>query len=109
MAHFAEIDSDNIVIRVLSVPDEHEENGSDWCHDLYGGTWLQTSVHNNIRKNYAVVGGRYDPVRDEFIMLQPYASWTLDSKNNWKAPKRQPSGNFYWDETSLSWVAPPAE
>jgi hypothetical protein len=50
MAHFAEIDSNNKVLRVIVVADEHETNGAEWCHNLLGGTWIQTSYTNRIRK-----------------------------------------------------------
>ena len=79
MAHFAEIDQDNKVIRVLVVPDEQEHRGQEFLSDDLGlgGTWLQTSyntaggVHlgggTPLRKNYAGVGHTYDPDRDAFI------------------------------------------
>ena len=67
MAHFAEIDSNNIVQRVIVVPDEHEADGASWCANLLGGTWIQTSYNGNIRKNYAGIGYFYDSGRDAFI------------------------------------------
>ena len=69
MAHFAEIDENNIVVRVLVVPDEQEHRGGEYlANDLgLGGLWVQTSYNANIRKNYAGVGHQYDPVRDAFI------------------------------------------
>ena len=107
MAHFAEIDSNNIVLRVIVVGDEHEENGSEWCNNLLGGTWIQTSYNHNIRKQYAGIGFSFDPVRDEFVSLQPFPSWSLDSNNDWQAPTQKPEGKFYWDEESLSWLPVP--
>ena len=107
MAHFAEIDSNNIVLRVIVVADEHEANGAEWCHNLLGGTWIQTSYNNKIRKQYAGIGYSYDSIRDEFVSLQPFASWSLDSNNNWQAPVQKPEGNFSWDEESLSWLPVP--
>jgi hypothetical protein len=106
MAHFAEIDSTNIVLRVIVVPNEHEENGSQYCHDLLGGTWVQTSYNNNIRKQYASVGFTYDAIKDQFVRPQPFASWTLDSNNDWQAPTAKPNdGKMYaWEESSLAWV-----
>jgi hypothetical protein len=104
MAHFAQIDENNIVVQVIVVDNEHESNGSEWCHNLLGGTWIQTSYNNNIRKNYAAIGCAYDPVRDEFISFQPYPSWTLDSNNDWQAPTSKPEGDYRWDESTLSWV-----
>jgi hypothetical protein len=104
MAHFAQIDENNIVVQVIVVADEHETNGSEWCHNLLGGTWIQTSYNNNIRKNYAAIGCAYDPVRDEFVTSQPHASWSLDSNNDWQAPTPKPEGNYRWDESTLAWV-----
>lgn len=67
MAYFAELDSNNKVIRVISVPDEHETDGENWCHNLLGGTWKQTSYNARIRGKYAGIGDTYDPVQDIFI------------------------------------------
>ena len=73
MAHFAEIDSNNIVTRVLVVPDKQESRGQDFlAMDLgLGGKWVQTSYNNNIRKNYAGIGFTYDAERDAFIAPKP--------------------------------------
>lgn len=73
MAHFAEIDSNNIVTRVLVVPDEQEHRGQDFlANELgLGGTWVQTSYNNRIRKNYAGIGYTYDAGRDAFIAPKP--------------------------------------
>ena len=107
MAHFAEIDSNNKVLRVIVVADEHETNGAEWCHNLLGGTWVQTSYNGRIRKQYAGIGSTYDEEADVFIALQPYPSWSLDSNHDWQAPSPKPAGdNLYtWDEESLSWLA----
>ena len=69
VAHFAEIDENNVVIRVIAVPDEQEHRGADFCSvDLgLGGTWLQTSYNANIRGMFAGVGDSYDPETDTFI------------------------------------------
>ena len=73
MAHFAEIDNNNIVLRVLVVNNEFEHRGQDFlANDLgLGGTWIQTSYNSNMRKNYAGIGFTYDPVRDAFIPPKP--------------------------------------
>jgi hypothetical protein len=107
MAHFAEIDGNNIVKRVIVVPNEHEANGAQWCADLLGGTWVQTSYNATIRKNYAGIGYTYDAVRDAFIPPQPYPSWTLDEATcSWKAPVPMPPGGpWAWDEDEQEWVA----
>lgn len=69
MAHFAEIDSNGIVLRVLVVDNSQEHRGQEFlAQDLgLGGTWIQTSYNANIRGKYAGVGDRYDAAADEFI------------------------------------------
>jgi hypothetical protein len=73
MAHFAEIDENNIVTRVLVVPDEQEHRGNEYlANDLgLGGLWIQTSYNARIRKNYAGIGYQFDPIRDAFIAPKP--------------------------------------
>jgi len=73
MAHFAEIDTDNKVVRVLVVPNSEENRGQDYlANDLgLGGTWIQTSYNSNIRYNFAGIGHTYDPVADAFIAPKP--------------------------------------
>jgi hypothetical protein len=69
MAHFAEIDDNNIVLRVL-VTDNNDpagDEGYQWLIDNLGGTWIKTSYNYNIRKNFAGIGYTYDSVRDAFI------------------------------------------
>ena len=107
MAHFAEIDSDNKVLRVIVVADEHELNGAAWCNNLLGGTWVQTSYNNRIRKQYAGIGFTYDADADVFVAPQPFASWTLDSNHDWQPPIQYPNdGKHYsWNEEQLEWVA----
>ena len=67
MAYFAELDDNNEVLRVIAVADENEENGEEWCHNLLGGMWKQTSYNARIRGKYASIGDTYDPVKDVFI------------------------------------------
>jgi hypothetical protein len=100
MAHFAEIDQDNKVVRVLVVSDEQEHRGQEFLADdlNLGGTWLKTSyntrggVHVNggtpFRKNYAGIGMTYDPQRDAFIPPQPDPTWTFNEQTClWEAPQ----------------------
>lgn len=108
MAHFAEIDSNNIVIRVLVVDNSLEHRGADFLsNDLgLGGTWIQTSYNNNIRKNYAGIGYTYDATRDAFIPPKPYESWVLNEDTcQWDAPTPYPSdGQIYrWNEELQQW------
>lgn len=109
MSHWAEIDSDNKVIRVL-VGDNNDpagDEGYQWLIDNLGGTWVKTSYNANIRKNYAGVGYSYDEVRDAFIAPKPFDSWTLDEDTcRWQAPTPYPTteGKFYiWSEDDLTW------
>ena len=114
MAHFAEIDENNKVIRVIVVNNsdclkdgiEDESTGIAFCQNLLGGNWKQTSYNNRIRKHYAGVGYTYDSDRDAFISPQPYPSWALDETCNWKAPIEMPKGEMCtWDEDKLEWIA----
>lgn len=107
MSHWAEIDNNNKVIRVL-VGDNNDPNGDEgyqWLIDNLGGTWIQTSYNHNIRKQYAGVGFTYDAINDVFIAPQPFASWSLDENFDWQPPTPKPEEGFwYWDEDSLSWL-----
>ena len=139
MAHFAELESKTdptgftsdthlIVKRVIVVGNDVEtsngplgENdmhvdGETWCQNFFGsGTWKQTSYNKNFRKNYAGKGFRYDESKDKFIAPQPFASWSLDSNDDWQAPVANPTVITYgdntpynsidWDEPNLRWVA----
>lgn len=90
MAHFAEIDENNIVTRVLRVPDEEQHRGQEFLADDLGlgGTWVQTSYNTRggvhlldgtpFRKNYAGIGYSFDAIRDAFIPEKPEGNWTLD-------------------------------
>jgi hypothetical protein len=124
MAHFAELESKTdptgftsdthlIVKRVVvvandEVPSDEHVDGETWCVNFFGGgTWKQTSYNHNFRKQYAGIGYRYDASKNKFIVPQPYASWSLDDSDDWKAPITYPSvvdgsGFTYmiiWNET----------
>jgi len=119
MAHFAELDVNNMVLRVIVVSDddckdsrgnESEEVGAAFCNRLLSGVWKQTSYNARIRKNYAGTGFTYDEARDAFIPLQPFTSWKLNETTaNWEAPISHPNdGKVYvWSEESLSWAPVP--
>jgi hypothetical protein len=126
MAHFAQMDDDNIVLRVVVVDNrdilDEEENesevvGVEFCKGLFGQdtNWLQTSYNRNFRGNYAGVGFKYYPLHNGFASPQPYPSWTLgkDPSNlecteclGWSAPVPHPNdgGDYRWDEDTESWV-----
>ena len=110
MAHFAILDESNIVTRVEVINNavlldgdgvEQEQLGIDFLTELYGvGNYKQTSYNKNFRKNYAGVGYTYDAVKDKFIKSKPYASWSLDENDDWKAPITYPDDDkdYYWNE-----------
>lgn len=124
MAHFAEIDENGIVLRVLVVDNAQESNGQDFLANTLGlgGTWVKTSyntvggVHNNggtpLRKNYAGIGYTYDSVRDAFIPPKPFASWLLNEDSClWEAPVAMPTDGerYTWNEETTSWDLVPTE
>jgi len=89
MAHFAEIDSNNIVTRVLVVANEQEHRGQDFlANDLgLGGNWIQTSYNANFRKHYAGIGYSYDASLDAFIPPKCHDSATLNTETClWDCP-----------------------
>jgi hypothetical protein len=104
MAHFAEI-LEGVVQRVIVVHDNEEANGTQFCHDLFGGEWVQTSYNNRIRKQYAGIGYSYDADLDIFIAPAPYPSWILDENHDWQPPTPQPPAppDTYWDEDTQTW------
>jgi hypothetical protein len=80
MAHWAEVDENNIVLRV-TVGDNNDpagDEGYQWLIDNLGGTWVKTSYNGNIRKNFAGIGYTYDSVRDAFIPPKPEGEWILN-------------------------------
>lgn len=107
MSHWAEIDDNNKVLRVL-VGDNNDpagDEGYQWLIDNLGGTWIKTSYNHKIRKQFAGIGYSYNPVADVFIAPQLFASWKLDENHDWQPPKPKPAEGFcYWDENSLSWI-----
>jgi len=125
MAHFAELNSSNEVLRVIVVSnDDVDANGGDLHadaeafvktivpHSTGGVAWKQTSYNNNFRKQYAGIGVTYDASKDKFILPQPYSSWSLDSNDDWKAPVTEPTVTEIdsvfvftsWDETNQKWL-----
>ena len=117
MAHFAKLDSNNIVIKVHKVANhvmlkadntESELKGKQYLNSLHGtATWKQTSYSNNFRKNFARIGYTYDSTRDAFIPPKPYSSWVLnESTCRWEAPVAHPDNNQMcdWDEDNQQWI-----
>ena len=125
MAHFAELNSSNEVLRVVVISnDDVDSNGGDYStsaetfvasivpHQTGGVSWKQTSYNNNARKQYAGVGYTYDSSKNKFIAPQPFNSWSLNSNDDWQAPVTYPSTDevgsnillIDWDESNLRWT-----
>ena len=107
MAHFAEIDADNKVLRVI-VADTKE-----WCENNLGGTWVQTSYNTHggqhpegrpLHKNYAGIGYHWDGVG--FFAPQPFPSWTKNEDTYlWESPVPMPTDEklYNWNEVDQKW------
>jgi len=118
MAHFAELDENNTVLRVIVVGNEviadndseDESLGITFCKNLLGqdGVWVQTSYNANMRKQFAGIGFKYDSQKDKFLLPQPYPSWSLDVNDDWQPPVAYPenpiSEHYRWIEDTLSWL-----
>jgi len=113
MAHFAQIDENNIVTRVVVIANEDtaDENGVEdesigiaFCKSLWGEdtNWVQTSYNANFRHNYAGIGFKYDPEYDAFIPPRRWDSWTLNTETfTWDPPIPAPDMThsvYCWDE-----------
>ena len=122
MAHFCQIDENNVVTQVIVVDNkdcadatgvEKESIGIAFCERLLGGTWKQTSYNGSIRKNYAGLGYTYNTDIDAFVPPKPFASWLLNETTaQWEAPVAMPEDagtgeppkRYSWDEATTSWV-----
>jgi hypothetical protein len=119
MAHFAQLNEENLVTQVIVVANqdtadkdgvENEAIGIEFCTNLLGGRWVQTSYNAKIRKNYAGIGYKYDKDLDAFVPPQPFASWTLNEDTaQWEAPTPYPNDDkrYTWDEEATNWVEVP--
>ncbi len=108
MSHFAELDENNIVLRVVvgNNEDPNGDEGYQWIIDNLGGRWIQTSYSASMRKNFAGVGFFYDDKLDAFIPPKPFTSWLLDGDTcQWIAPLPYPNDGaiYYWNETAYEW------
>lgn len=115
MAHFAQLDENNVVTQVIVVGNkdtsdangvEKESIGIAFCERLFGGNWKQTSYNGNMRKNYAGIGYTYNADIDAFVPPKPFASWLLNNDTaQWEAPTPMPNdGQMYaWNEETTSW------
>jgi hypothetical protein len=121
MAHFAELDANNVVLRVVVVGNadtsdangvEKEHIGAAFCERLFGGTWKQTSYNGNMRKRYAGIGYTFNEALDAFVAPKPFASWVLNSTTaEWEAPVPMPveeGKRFVWNEETGAWDEAPS-
>jgi|SRR3990167_4043586 len=97
-SYFAEVDKNNVVERVI-VADSKE-----WCQHALGGAWIETFM-NNPSKNYCSKGHEYWETLQDFVAPQPFTSWELDEKHEWKAPVEMPTDGkrYNWDEDNRNW------
>lgn len=123
MAHWAELDENNVVTRVV-VGDNNDpagDEGYSWIVRNLGGRWLKTSYNGNIRKNFAGIGSTYNEELDAFVHPQPYPSWVLNDDCVWTPLVPAPEdmvvvhddgsttgSKFYlWNEDILNWELNP--
>jgi len=120
MAHFAELDSNNKVLRVVvGCNQDVAANGGDQSEQAAkhfetvvplssnGVKWVQTSYNNSFRGSFAGKGSIYNSDMDKFIPSQPYPSWTLNEQGIWQAPVTKPAEYHdlaTWDEANQTWV-----
>lgn len=116
MAHWAEIDKDNIVLRVVVGNNNDPDEGYSWLVNNLGGTWVKTSYNTvagthtkggtPFRKNFAGIGFTYSPSRDAFIGKKPYSSWVLNEETCcWDSPTPYPTDGlkYIWNESIKDW------
>jgi hypothetical protein len=119
VAHFAEIDENNIVIRVIVIDNAEISDGEGGDDEAAGiavcrhhcgedTNWVQTSYNNNVRLRFAGGGMLYDTVHDTFRAPNaPAPSWTLsETTGDWEPPTPQPDHAYYWDEDTTAWLQP---
>lgn len=118
MAHFAEIDENNIVQRVIVVSNdcmndmngnEREHLGQNFLENLFGaGRYIQTSYSSSFRAKFATIGDEWRADLDAFVSPKPYPSWTLNTTTcRYEAPVAIPDDGrgYMWDEDNQTWSA----
>jgi hypothetical protein len=121
MAHFAQLDQNDNVIRVAQIDDKHcinafgeesEESGRQYLRAVHGQDtrWKQTFIDGKLRKNYAGANFKYNSLLDAFIPPKPYLSWVFNEETcSWDPPTPQPPVNdkvsYDWNEETLEWEA----
>ena len=123
MAHFAQIDENNVVVYVTVVPDEQEHRGQEFMAELgLEGTWIQTSYNTHCNKhaygktplhgNYAGIGWEWLPDEQIFVPPKPHPSWILNTETaTWDSPvpyDETKHKGYWWDEDVENWVKPPS-
>jgi len=114
MSHFAEINQDNVVVRV-TVGDNNDPNGDEgyqWLIDNFGGRWVQTSYNSSFRNKFAGVGDIYREDLDAFISPSPFGSWILNVETfRWQPPIPRPTDGkeYFWNENNINWEEVVAE
>jgi len=124
MAHFAQIDENNIVKQVIVVDNEEIKDpltgqedeilGIAFCKKTFGGNWIQTSYNNNIRGTFAGIGHTYDKNLDMFVPPKPYPSWIFNQETcRWESPvgpcpkstpeDRAAGRHYFWIEEEQEW------
>jgi len=121
LAFFAEVSTENIVLNVVTVPNDEAHRGHDYLISLDAPEhdqtcrWIETKPDGSIRKNYASKGFTYNEEHDMFIPPKNYDSWVLNvSAGKWEAPIPYPADGTYtmsltgkiykWDESVTNWV-----
>lgn len=121
MAHFAKINTNNIIEEVVVIDNsvlddgtevENEQQGIDFCISLWGNefTYVQTSYNGSFRREYASIGGTYDPTDNGFIRPSPFPSWRFNRTSwEWEAPIAEPADadtvEYIWNEYQQRWDA----
>lgn len=124
MAHFAQLDENNVVTRIVVIDNkevinphtgnEEEILGISFCKKLFGGNWIQTSYNGNIRVRYASLGYYYNEELDAFIAPKPHNSWVLNAETaEWESPvgpmpeltdaEVEARSYYQWDEENTQW------
>lgn len=106
MSHFAELNDNNVVVRVIVANNSYPNEGYDWVVENLGGRWVQTSYNASIRKHFAGIGFTFDEELDAFIPPKPFDSWVLEEETcEWEAPVSYPQdGKMYnWNEETTNW------
>ena len=102
-SYIAELDLNNIVLRVLRAGDDIADKET-WASNILGGTWKQTYIDGSQRKQFAGIGMVYDPVKDKFLNAQPYASWSLDASDDWQPPITRPTESEVYIDANTFYV-----